>query len=170
MTVEFTKNLEKAMENLHKRGAFLTTQNGDKVNTMTISWGNVGYEWGKPIFTVMVRQSRYTHELIENSGEFTVCVPVGDKMRKALGICGSKSGRDIDKFQAAGIALKDGKVTDTPVIANCDYNYECRIVYKQDMNPSLVSRDILNTSYADEDFHTFYFGEIVACYTEEQDV
>ncbi len=167
MAVEFIKNLEKAMENLHKRGAFLTTKNGDKENTMTISWGSVGYQWGKPIFTVMVRQSRYTHELIENGGEFTVSIPVGDKMKKALAICGSKTGRDVNKFDAAEITSIAGKVVSTPVIAGCEYIYECKIVYKQDMNPSLISKDILNTSYADDDFHTFYFGEIVACYTEE---
>lgn len=169
MAVEFVKGLEKAMENLHKRGAFLTTSYGDKVNTMTISWGNVGYEWGRPIFTVMVRQSRYTHDLIEKCGEFTVCIPVGDKFKKALGICGSKSGRDIDKFQAAGIAVRKAKKVDTPVISGCDYNYECKIVYKQEMNPSQLSKDILNSSYTDGDFHTIYYGEIIACYTEEND-
>ena len=47
------------------KGAFLTTAAGGRHNTMTIGWGALGNIWGKPVFTVMVRHSRYTHELIE---------------------------------------------------------------------------------------------------------
>lgn len=39
MSVNFTLNLEEAMEHLYKKGAFLTGSIDDKVNTMTISWG-----------------------------------------------------------------------------------------------------------------------------------
>ncbi len=64
MVVDFTKNLDKVMEYFYKRGAFLTSKTTDELNTMTISWGNVGYVWGKPIFTVFVRKSRHTHHII----------------------------------------------------------------------------------------------------------
>ena len=46
-------------------GAFLTVKSGDRVNTMTIGWGTIGFMWGKPIMTVMVRYSRHTHQLIK---------------------------------------------------------------------------------------------------------
>ena len=51
------------------KGAFLTTAAGGRHNTMTIGWGALGNIWGKPVFTVMVRHSRYTHELIEAHNE-----------------------------------------------------------------------------------------------------
>ena len=78
------------------KGAFLTTAAGGRHNTMTIGWGALGNIWGKPVFTVMVRHSRYTHELIEAHNEFTVSFPLTAAFSKALGLCGSKSGRDMD--------------------------------------------------------------------------
>lgn len=167
MAANFIQNLEKGMDFLHKRGAFLTVKSSDKVNTMTISWGNVGYEWGRPVFTVMVRTSRYTHSLIEDSSEFTVSIPLKNDLKQALSICGTKSGRNVDKFKEANISLKDGRTVSTPVIGECKLFYECKIVYKQHMNPELLADDIKNTSYINEDYHTIYYGEIVDCYMEE---
>lgn len=80
------------------KGAFLTTAADGKQNTMTIGWGSLGFKWGQPTFTVMVRQSRYTKELIDANPEFTVSFPVKEGFAQALGLCGSKSGRDLDKF------------------------------------------------------------------------
>lgn len=164
MPADFVKNLDRAMDYLHKKGAFLTVKNEDKVNTMTISWGNVGYEWGKPVFTVLVRHSRHTHEIIEKSGEFTVSIPTKDGQKKALAICGSKSGRDVNKFELANIEAVEGRKVNTPVIGSCDIYYECKVIYKHEMNPALLSEDILKTSYVDGDFHTIYYGEIVDSY------
>lgn len=168
MSVNFTNNLEKAMKYLHNQGAFLTVKYGDKVNTMTISWGNIGFEWNKPILTVMVRKSRYTHELIEKSNEFTLSIPLNNDLKKALAICGTKSGRDIDKFSEANISLKAGRTSFTPVIAECELHYECKIVYKQDMGTQFINEDIVKSCYGDGDYHTFYYGEIVDCYLEEK--
>lgn len=164
MSVKFTENLEVAMENLHKKGAFLTVKDGEKVNTMTISWGNVGFEWKKPIFTALIRKSRYTHELIENSGEFTISIPLEMDLQEALAFCGTKSGRDVDKFEKCQLKVADSKNIDTPVIADCGFIYECKVVYKQDMDLSLLSDEIKKSSYPDDDYHTIYYGEIVACY------
>ena len=90
--VEYNENLEKNMEILSK-GAFLTTKTGNKVNSMTIAWGSIGFIWGKPVFMVMVRPQRYTYGIIEKSKEFTVTIPY-EKMNKELAFLGSKSGKD----------------------------------------------------------------------------
>lgn len=164
MAVNFTQNLEAAMNYLHKQGAFLTVKNGDNVNTMTISWGNIGFEWNKPIFTVLVRKSRYTYELMENTNEFTVSIPLDDKLKKELAFCGSKSGRDFDKIKECNLTLDSGKSVSTPVIGDCQMHYECRIVYKQEMNPVFLSEEVKNSSYKNGDYHTVYYGEIVNCY------
>jgi flavin reductase (DIM6/NTAB) family NADH-FMN oxidoreductase RutF len=164
MAVNFTVNLEQAMNYLHKQGAFLTVKSGDTTNTMTISWGNIGFEWNKPIFTVLVRKSRYTYELIENTDEFTVSIPLSNNLKSALSYCGTKSGRDVDKFKECGLTLETGKSVSTPIISDCELHYECKIVYKQEMNPELLSESITNSSYKTGDYHTFYYGEIVNCY------
>lgn len=105
----FTENIKEGMNYLYKHGAFLTTKAGDITNTMTISWGNIGFQWNRPVFTVLVRKSRYTHDLIEKANEFTVSIPLSDKMKSQLALCGSKSGRDINKLDEANLILCDGK-------------------------------------------------------------
>lgn len=158
--MQFTTDIEKALTHLHKRGAFLTVKNGDDVNTMTISWGNIGFEWNRPIFTVLVRKSRYSHGILEIGKEFTVSIPYDDSLNEALSVCGSKSGRDIDKFEKCGLKLKDGETVAVPSIEGCEMVYECKVVYKQDLNPSLMDEKLLESFYGDTDYHTFYYGEI----------
>lgn len=164
MKVKFTEHLEIGMEFLHTKGAFLTVKSGDKVNTMTISWGNIGFEWNRPIFTVLVRKSRYTYDFMEKSDNFTVSIPLSVDLKNALAICGSKSGRDIDKFKECNLTLEKSKAVETPIIGDCELHYECKIVYKQEMNPVLLSKDIVESSYKTDDYHTIYYGEIVETY------
>ena len=104
--IPFDQYAPQVLQQLPK-GAFLTVSHGGRDNTMTIGWGSLGVIWGKPVFSVLVRPSRYTYGLLEASGEFTVSVPLTD-MAKALGVCGSKSGRDLDKFAAAGLQKLPG--------------------------------------------------------------
>ena len=80
------------------KGVLLTTKAGGKVNTMTIGWGTLGIEWGKPIFTAFVRKSRHTYKMLEENGEFTINVPMGQVDKNILAVCGTKSGRDMDKI------------------------------------------------------------------------
>ena len=61
-----------------KKGILLTTKAHGQVNTMTIGWGTIGVQWGRPIFIAYVRDSRYTKQLLDETGEFTVNIPVGD--------------------------------------------------------------------------------------------
>lgn len=164
MSVNFIENMEIGMEHLHKKGAFLTVKANDKLNTMTISWGNIGFEWRRPIFTVLVRKSRYTHQFIEKSGEFTVSIPLDDEMKEALAFCGTKSGRDMDKFKQCNLKIQEGKEINTPAIDECGLIYECKVVYKQNMDLSVLGEGIRNDFYQDNDYHTIYYGEIVKCY------
>lgn len=169
MTVDFISNMERGFTNLHTKGAFLTVKSGEKANPMTISWGSIGFMWQKPVFIVMVRRSRYTYELIEKADNFTVSIPYlnekdNPKMQEALIVCGTKSGRDMDKCQAAKVNLVSSKIVDSPVVEGCNLFYECKIVYKQPMIKEMLSEEIQKTMYADDDYHTYYYGEIVACY------
>lgn len=148
------------------QNAFMTTAHSGKTNTMTIGWGSVGIMWRKPVFTAMVRQSRYTKELVEQSNEFTITLPLSDQA-EALALCGSKSGRDLDKIAAAKLTLLAGQAVATPVIAGPGLQLECKVLYKQTMTAENLDGATKSACYGTADYHTLYFAEIVAAYKTE---
>ncbi len=161
--IEFSEDLNKVLKQLPK-GAFLTVRNNDKVNTMTIGWATFGIIWNKPIMLVAVRKSRYTHNLISNSKDFTVSIPIEKNLEKGLEYCGEHSGRDVDKVKKCGLTYTEADKVSSPIIKECDYHYECKIVYDQFMNKEGLDGTIKNEYYANDDYHVYYFGEIVASY------
>ena len=156
----------KELTEILSKGAFLTTEVDGAINTMTIAWGSIGFMWGKPVFMAMIRPSRFTYQLVEKSGEFTISIPFKD-MSKALGICGSKSGRDIDKIAAANLTTVPGKKISTPVIGDCGLHYECKVVYKQAMSAENLDTALQEKWYADGNYSTLFFGEILATYVDD---
>ena len=156
---EFIKQLPK--------GVFLNVKGKETINTMTIGWGNIGVIWGKPVMTILVRYSRYTYKLLEESNEFTVSVPLNGQLKKELGFCGTKSGMDYDKFKECHLTAVKGKEVDAPIIDECDLHFECKVVHKQAMEPALLDENIHENYYSNHDYHVIYYGEIVASYIKQ---
>jgi len=164
--IEYFQNAEKTICDIQSKGAFLNVKSeiDNRINTMTIGWASLGFMWNKPIMTVMVRKSRYTYQLIEKASSFTVSIPT-DNNTKALGYCGTKSGREFDKFIECNLNAFPAKKVSSPIVQIPGMHYECKIVYKSEMHPDLLSNEYKIINYANNDFHTFYFGEIVEYYT-----
>lgn len=161
----------KIMEETGK-GVLLTTKADGQVNTMTIGWGTIGIQWGKPIFIAFVRESRHTKKLLEKNGEFTVNVPLGAIDKSILGTCGTKSGRDVDKVKELGLTLEEPETISVPAIRELPLTLECKVIYKQDQNPAAIAPEYDTRYYAkgtpnEGDYHTAYYGEILAAYIVE---
>lgn len=155
------------------KGVLVTAKADGKVNPMTIGWGTLGVEWRKDIFTVFVRQSRYTKELLDKNGEFTINVPMGGDVKHILGVCGSKSGRDMDKVAELGLHLEEPEVISVPGIRELPLTLECKVIYRQDQVLSAVQPDVREHYYTpgtieENNFHTAYYGEVVAAYIIEE--
>ena len=156
-----------------KKGILLTTKAGDTVNTMTIGWGKIGIEWNKPIFIAYVRETRYTKQLLNESGEFTVNIPVGEADSKILGYCGSKSGRDTDKIRDLGLTTVDSDVVQAPGIRELPLTLECKVIYRQKQDLSSLPQAVTDRFYpvvgedGFRDYHIAYYGEIVNAYLIE---
>jgi flavin reductase (DIM6/NTAB) family NADH-FMN oxidoreductase RutF len=146
------------------RGAFLTTSDGDTVNTMTIAWGGIQVLWGRPFYVVYVRYSRHTYEVLEATDHFTVSIPEANTLKRELAYCGTKSGRDTDKIKDCGLTLIPGREVTTPVIGECVQHYECKIRYRQAMEPNAVPSDVKTRYYPSHNYHMIYYGEIIAHY------
>ena len=163
--VNYLSVAEEVIQQIKSKGAFLVvkSKDGEKINVMTMGWAAIGYMWRKPIMTIMVRKSRFTHRIIEKASSFTVSIP-GDDLGEALNFCGTKSGRDVNKFKECNLITIPAQKIDTPIINISGFHYECKIVYKSETNPDFLCKEYRERFYADNDYHTFYFGEIVDCY------
>ncbi len=157
------KNME-FMESAFNSGAFVVS--GD--NPMIASWGFVGVMWGKKIFIAPIRPSRHTCHFIDETGVFTVSVPEKGTMKSEIAFCGTKSGRDYDKWAETGLEKQPAKEVDTVVVKGCAKYYECKVVGVLPMGDMDVSNFDkwypVSEQFPDGDRHNFYFGEIIAEY------
>jgi flavin reductase (DIM6/NTAB) family NADH-FMN oxidoreductase RutF len=159
---EFSKTIKATLRKLKDPGLLLVSSKKDgSNNVMAIGWGFMGVLWQKHVFMVAVRNSRFTHEFIEDTGEFTVNVPDGE-MDDVVAHAGEVSGREHDKFKESNLTPIRGKNVHVPVIKECKIHYECKVVYKVEIKGSPIPADVDKEFYANIDYHTLYFGEILA--------
>ena len=140
-----------------KDWALVTAGDETGYNTMTVSWGNMGIMWNKNIVTVFIRPQRYTKEFLDRFDNFTLSF-YEESSREALKLCGSKSGRDMDKIKAAGL---------TPVHENGTTYFkearlvlECRKIYLDKIRPEGFLDPSIQKNYPENDYHLIYMGEI----------
>lgn len=156
------------------KGVLLTTQNGEKVDVMTIGWGTLGVEWGVPIFVAFVREGRFTREQLDASREFTVNIPYGEFDQRIIGYCGSKTGRDTDKASDLNLTLVESELVKAPGIRELPLTLECKVLYRQlqdkDSIPAFIREKMYpeqldsSNSGANRDYHIAYYGQIVKAY------
>ena len=118
-------------------------------NLLTIAWaGTVCSE--PPMLSVSIRKDRFSHHLIEGSGEFVVNL-VSERIAKAADWCGVRSGRDHDKWKASGLTpAKTPNLEKAPAVAESPVWIECRV------------RQILELGS-----HDMFLAEIVAVHIDE---
>ena len=161
--MEYTEQLQSILNTLGKNGVFLTAGK-EKPNTMTASWGFCGVMWNKPILIIPVRPSRFTHDLILENKEFSVSVPQDSSLNKMLGYFGSVSGRNTDKYSAQNITPVKSKDIDTFVMPNNCINFECKLIYQNNILKERLDENSIDKFYKDNSYHTMFYGEILSAY------
>lgn len=140
-------------------------------NILTVGWGSYGIIWNKHIIMVPIRHSKYTHEILQRHGEFTICIPPPQyDMSRQLNFCATRSGRDFEKFKECGFTALPAQSINGYYIKESGLVYECRIVYRSELDYSGLNRQIFDTSYKTGDAHTFFFGEILREYRPMSDM
>lgn len=141
-----------------KDWTLITAKNGDKVNTMTASWGGMGVMWGADVVFIFVRQSRYTKEFIDASEKFSLTF-YDESERKNLSYFGSTSGRDEDKIAKAGyhVAVEN----DTPYFEEAKTVLLCSKLSRHHMDMAgILDKEIEPRWYAEGNEHDMYIGKI----------
>lgn len=159
---------EDAFNLIGKQWMLVTAGNSQSFNTMTASWGGIGVLWGKHVAFLFIRPERYTHEFIEANERLTLSF-LPEEYRKALQICGSKSGRDCDKVKEAGLTpltLESGDMT----FAESRLILDCRKLFKAEMTEAnFLDKAVLERWYNDQPgggLHTVYVVEIESVWTK----
>ena len=137
----------------------ITAGDEKKFNTMTASWGGVGIMWNKNVVTTYIRPQRYTKEFVDTNEYFTVSF-YDKEYKKALNICGTRSGRDCDKAAEAGLTpyFIDG----TTAFEEANMIFVCRKLYCDPMpGDNFLDKENDEKWYPDKDYHTMYISEIV---------
>lgn len=143
---------------INKDWMLITAGNQDKHNTMTASWGGVGELWGKYVSTIYIRPQRYTLEFVEREDFYSLCF-FGPEYRQALSLCGSRSGRDVDKDKETGLTPRFDQAA--PYYEQARLVFICRKLYKQDMTEEAFLDKSLLDKWYDNDLHRMFIGEIV---------
>ncbi len=135
-----------------KEWLLITAGDSEKFNTMTASWGGVGVYWGKNVVTTYIRPQRYTKEFVDSNDTFTIAF-FDETYREALNICGTISGRDINKIEKAG--LTPYFVDDTVAFEEANMIIVCKKLYHGNMPPeNFDAKENDKKWYPEKDYHT----------------
>lgn len=118
-------------------------------NLITIGWtGIVNSE--PPMTYVSVRKERWSHHMIEETGEFVINMTTKD-MAKGTDLCGVRSGRDCNKWELSGFTPVQASTVKAPIVKESPVSLECRVVEKKELGS-----------------HDMFLAEITAVNCDEQ--
>ena len=149
--------------------AILSAGTNDHYNSMVIDWGSLGVSWKMPIFSVYVKDQSYTYEFMQTTEIFTVSIINKNLFKKFADAYGTKSGKDINKEEAAGTHirfLEDGGIT----FDEAEEVFVCRMLgkaYIQEKDQSPVLKEFYEKNKQDwktMDPHGIFIGEIIGHY------
>lgn len=116
-----------------------------KANIIPLGW-SMQTSFLPRLVAISVGKTRFSHKLITESREFVLAVP-GEDLAEAVRICGSSTGRSVDKFKKTRLRRVPAKKVAPPLIGECIANNECKVVATLDTGD-----------------HTIFIGEVVAAH------
>ena len=157
------------------KGVLLNSKD-QKFNAMIIGWGGIGTNWGLPVFTIYVREGRFTRQQLDQNPAFTISIPMEGVHPEIARVCGTMSGRQVDKVSEAGLTLEAPEMNGVPGVKEYPLTLECKVLYRQEQKLDLYADKVMNyypqdvdseNTGANKDPHVMYIGEIVDAYIIE---
>lgn len=140
------------------RWMLITAGTAERCNTMTASWGGLGILWSKPMAIAYIRPQRFTKQFVDENDCFTLSF-FSETYRRQLALCGSKSGRDVDKVKECGFTVAAAEVG-APYFEEAELVLVCRKRMVMPMDPAAIPDEVKEKHY-NGDYHDIYWGEIV---------
>lgn len=148
-----------AIKKIGSEWMLLAAEKDGKVNMMTASWGGLGVLWGKSVVYTFFRPQRYTYEFVSAADTLSATF-FTESFRDKLNLCGTQSGRDIDKVKECGFTvMHDGP---TPYFAESSLALILRKLYVQRIDPGcFIDAGLDAQHYPNKDYHYMIISEIV---------
>ena len=162
--VNFSEVQNEMYEKLSNEGCLLLVGTKEHHNNMTIGWATHGVLWSKPVIISYVKPTRYTYEFSNKYDTFSICYFEND--RETLKICGTKSGRDINKDEVCNLhpVLLDGEIA----YEEASLVITCKKLYQDDFKKeNFLDMSIYDKRYFDDLPHRFYVGEVINVYRKK---
>ena len=116
--------------------------------------------WGKQIFTLPVRSTKYSYRIISQTESFALNVPARD-MRTEISLCDTISGFKCNKLETLGLHPKRARSIDSYVLGECGLIAEFKVIAVID--PENIESKI-DGLFASKRPHSLFIGEIADCY------
>lgn len=145
----------------------ITAGNINSFNTMTASWGSLGYMWARPIASCVIRPQRFTRKFVEENEFFTLSF-FNEEYRSALEICGKYSGKYVNKPEMAKLTPKEDEELKTVFFEQANLVLICKKIYFQDIIPENFLDKSIDNFYPAKDYHRMFIGEIVKVLKKEE--
>jgi len=174
----FSDWIAEAYRRMKREGLLVTSVGADgKANVMTIGWGFFGWSYeDHPLAIIALRPATHTFKLLEQVPEFVLSIPrerpfdlaqgavskVEPRMEQACYLCGTKSGRDMDKFAACQLTAIPSQFVRPPSIKECALNMECRVYHAQRPPHMILTPRHRQAPVAAQ--HTIYFAQILGAF------
>ena len=107
--------------------AVVKDKNG-KINLITLEWF-MKTSIKPPMMAISIGHTRYSYKCLQDFRYFNLCFP-SKEMSDAVMLCGTKSGRDVDKLEETGLDWFKGRLAQLPILKEAAANFEC-VVYTQ---------------------------------------
>ena len=105
--------------------ALVSCSHGGRDNLITIGWTGI-INSDPPKTYISVRPERFSHSLIKESGEFVINIPTSHIVR-SIDFCGSRSGRDVDKFDFCHLTRQGSTAVGCPSVEESPISLECKV-------------------------------------------
>jgi len=158
-----SEDLGNAFKLIGRDWMLITAKAGDKLNTMTASWGGMGHLWNRDVVYIFIRPQRHTLNFIEENDSFTLTF-FPESYRNDLTYLGTVSGRDEDKIAETSLTpVVEGEF---PYFEESDVVIKCKKIYKQRLDSDCFLDPTIEKNY-DNDYHFMYIGEVVEVLKKE---
>lgn len=153
-------NLPSAYGQVHlpAKVALAVTQKPDgNYNLITIEWF-MRTSIQPPMFAISIGHSRYSHDCLEQNRYFNLVFP-SLELKPLLTLCGSNSGRDIDKFTAGDVQYFHGRLHKLPILSAAVANFECEVVSQVRSGDHTIYIGEVAYSWLDTEKELFFYQE-----------